>query len=92
MLLAERVREELEKKAFHVRGDTGPETKGALRVTCSLGVATLPEAGDNWEALFKAADDALYVSKRSGRNRSTAWTRPTGSSTSTTPEKSTVAA
>ena len=46
---------------------------GALSVTCSIGVATFPEAGGDWETLFKAADEALYVSKRSGRNRCTAW-------------------
>ena len=42
-------------------------------MTCSIGVATFPDAGQSWETLFKSADEALYVSKRSGRNRSTAW-------------------
>jgi two-component system cell cycle response regulator len=42
-------------------------------VTCSIGVATYPDAGSTWGELFKAADEALYVSKRSGRNRSTAY-------------------
>jgi two-component system cell cycle response regulator len=65
MLLAERIREDLEKTIFHVPA-------GAFSVTCSVGVATFPEAGNNWETLFKAADEALYVSKRAGRNRSTA--------------------
>jgi predicted signal transduction protein with EAL and GGDEF domain len=36
-------------------------------------MATFPEAGQDWDALFRAADEALYVSKRSGRNRCTAW-------------------
>ena len=49
-------------------------------MTCSIGVATFPEAGANWEALFKAADEALYVSKRSGRNRCTAWRAPSSAS------------
>jgi len=66
MLLAERVREELERTTFH-------HERGPIGVTCSLGVATFPEAGSTWEELFKAADEALYVSKRSGRNRSTPW-------------------
>jgi diguanylate cyclase (GGDEF)-like protein len=66
LLLAERIREELGKTSFRTAG-------GVLSVTCSVGVATFPEAGTTWEALFKAADEALYVSKRSGRNRSTAW-------------------
>jgi diguanylate cyclase (GGDEF)-like protein len=66
MLLAERIREELGKTTFRAKG-------GVLSVTCSVGVATFPEAGASWEALFKAADEALYVSKRSGRNRCTAW-------------------
>jgi diguanylate cyclase (GGDEF)-like protein len=65
MLLAERIREELGRTTFHTE-------KGPLKVTCSIGIATFPESGVEWESLFKAADDALYVSKRSGRNRSTA--------------------
>jgi diguanylate cyclase (GGDEF)-like protein len=66
MLLGDRIREELAKTTFRT-------TKGALSVTCSIGICTFPEAGRDWETLFKAADDALYVSKRSGRNRCTAW-------------------
>ncbi|HEY1958863.1 MAG TPA: sensor domain-containing diguanylate cyclase [Polyangiaceae bacterium] len=69
LLLAERIREELEKTKFQ-------SEQGLVGVTCSLGVATFPEAGGTWDTLFKSADDALYVSKRSGRNRVTAWTKP----------------
>ncbi len=69
MLLAERIREELGKTNFRT-------AQGPLTVTCSVGVAIFPEAGKDWEALFKAADEALYVSKRSGRNRCTAWRAP----------------
>jgi diguanylate cyclase (GGDEF)-like protein len=69
MLLAERIREELGKTTFRARS-------AVLTITCSVGVATFPEAGRTWEELFKAADEALYVSKRSGRNRSTAWHAP----------------
>jgi diguanylate cyclase (GGDEF)-like protein len=65
-MLAERIREELGKTSFRTAG-------GVLSVTCSVGVATFPEAGTTWEGLFKAADESLYVSKRSGRNRATAW-------------------
>jgi len=65
LLLAERIREELEKTTFHAE-------QGALSVTCSIGVATFPGVDKtDWDALFKLADEALYVSKRSGRNRVT---------------------
>ena len=66
LLLAERIREELQKTTFHA-------AQGAtLSVTCSIGVATFAAAEPTtWDALFKSADDALYVSKRSGRNRVT---------------------
>ena len=65
--LGERIREELAKTIFHLPA-------GPLKVTCSVGIATLPEAGESWDDLFKAADEALYASKRGGRDRVTAWT------------------
>ncbi len=64
LLLAERVRTEFSKTAFHAKGRT-------IECTCSFGIATFPDAGSNWEQLFKAADTALYASKHAGRNRST---------------------
>jgi diguanylate cyclase (GGDEF)-like protein len=64
--LAERIRTELEATTFH-------SDQGQVKVTCSVGVAPFPAAGETWEALFKAADEALYVSKRTGRNRVTVW-------------------
>ena len=66
MLLAERIRTEIAATTFHA--ESGP-----LAVTCSIGISTFPGAGREWETLFKATDEALYVSKRSGRNRTTAW-------------------
>lgn len=66
-LLAERIRSELEAVKFH-------SELGTLQVTCSVGVAPFGNAGGSWEQLFKATDEALYASKRSGRNRVTVWT------------------
>jgi diguanylate cyclase (GGDEF)-like protein len=64
--LAERIRSELEATQFHTE-------QGPLGVTCSVGVAPFPAAGQSWEALFKSTDEALYASKRGGRNRVTVW-------------------
>jgi diguanylate cyclase (GGDEF)-like protein len=63
-LLAERVREALGATVF-------PSARGPLQVTCSIGVASWPQGDGSWESLFKAADEALYESKRGGRNRTT---------------------
>ena len=38
-------------------------------VTASVGVAAFPDHGADGEAVLKAADTALYVAKRGGRNR-----------------------
>ena len=61
MLLAERVRKKVE--AEDVRDAGRP-----IHVTCSVGVATFPDAGRDWETLFKASDATLTASKKSGPN------------------------
>lgn len=68
-LLGERIRDELSKTVFQ-------SPNGPLKVTCSVGIATFPEAGATWDELFKAADEALYVSKRGGRDRVSIWQPP----------------
>lgn len=70
-LLAERIRAEIEASTFH-------SAEGSLEVTCSVGVATFPAAGHDWDSLFKATDEALYASKRGGRNRVTVWSPRVG--------------
>jgi diguanylate cyclase (GGDEF)-like protein len=64
LLLAERIRADLAATVFHASGED-------IRCTCSVGIATFPEVGESWSELFKAADEALYVSKRQGRDRAT---------------------
>ncbi len=66
LLLAERIRAEFSKTTFHAGGEE-------VHCTCSVGISTFPEAGSSYQKLFKAADEALYVSKRSGRDRATVW-------------------
>ncbi|MEM1030250.1 MAG: diguanylate cyclase, partial [Myxococcota bacterium] len=63
-LLGERIRRELGEAVFDAHGEP-------VTCTCSIGIATFPESGDTWDELFKAADEALYASKRAGRNRVT---------------------
>lgn len=38
-----------------------------LEITCSVGLAMYPEDGEDEHSLKKAADDAMYASKRAGR-------------------------
>lgn len=44
-------------------------TAWPTRVTVSIGVATYPEDGKSTEQIIHAADQAMYVAKRQGRNR-----------------------
>jgi two-component system, cell cycle response regulator len=60
---AERVRKEVEGHTFTFEG-------GSLRRTASFGVSAWPHPRiRDCEALVRAADDALYVAKETGRNR-----------------------
>jgi two-component system, cell cycle response regulator len=61
--LAERVRQKVENHIFRFDG-------GTVRRTVSCGVAAWPHPRiDDQDDLIKAADDALYVAKETGRNR-----------------------
>ena len=46
-----------------------PGTEVPLRITISGGLSIFPTHGQSTIELFRAADDALYESKRQGRNR-----------------------
>jgi len=61
---AERLRRRVADEPF----ETGSEGK-PLSITTSVGVALFPDDADTAPALYARADAALYVAKRSGRNR-----------------------
>jgi diguanylate cyclase (GGDEF)-like protein len=63
-LTAERIRERIAAE---------PLTFGerSVAITASMGVATFPDHGGDYEEVFEAADAALYISKSNGKNRVT---------------------
>ncbi|HKO15806.1 MAG TPA: diguanylate cyclase [Gemmatimonadaceae bacterium] len=61
--VAERLRASVEKERVPLRG----QPSETVSVTLSIGVATAEQA-DHVEAVFAAADRALYEAKRAGRN------------------------
>ena len=62
--VAERIRAATEKDRFTPEGAADP-----LNITVSVGYALFPADGKTVETLIGAADQALYRSKQSGRNR-----------------------
>lgn len=61
--VGERLRACIAADPFAIGGDR------RIRVTASVGLATLEHADDTPETMFKRADNALYAAKRRGRNR-----------------------
>lgn len=62
--LAERIRERIEADRVPLVGNDG-----TLKVTASIGVASLPDSAEDVESLIAAADAALYAAKRGGKNQ-----------------------
>ncbi|MDP3155287.1 MAG: diguanylate cyclase [Archangium sp.] len=63
MQVAERMRLAVEEKI------NDGKTPWPAKVTVSIGVGTFPEDGKSGEQVLSAADQAMYVAKRQGRNR-----------------------
>jgi two-component system cell cycle response regulator len=63
-LVAERIRHEIESQPFATGTGAPP-----IRVTVSIGVASMIAGTDSVQALVKRADSALYEAKNGGRNR-----------------------
>ena len=61
--VAERIRGTVAGQAVMLDG------RAVSNLSLSLGIAVFPRDGDSREALVQAADQALYVAKRTGRNR-----------------------
>ena len=73
-VVAERLRKEINVKCGHemmapIQAATGSHPLEVPDVTVSVGVASFPDHASMTEALVKAADDAMYVSKRSEKNK-----------------------
>ena len=65
--VAEKLRKRLEENIFYW-------DKGNFFITCSAGVASIPDQGvRDWNQLLNSADKALYSAKESGRNTVTAF-------------------
>lgn len=60
---AEKIVQEVQKVNIEVKGNS----IGAFSIT--VGVSFYPQHGNNTEALFRKADEALFEGKRAGRNR-----------------------
>ena len=62
MELAERLRLKISAQEIELEQAT-------VRITISLGIASYPEHGNNYEKLLEMADAAMYQAKHRGRNR-----------------------
>ncbi|MCX7642911.1 MAG: sensor domain-containing diguanylate cyclase [Armatimonadetes bacterium] len=63
LILAERLRQIIAESPVTVSPDL------QIRITISIGVAVFPEHAQNGNELVRAADEALYKAKQTGRNK-----------------------
>ncbi|MDW0112393.1 GGDEF domain-containing protein [Sporosarcina saromensis] len=69
--LAETIRKEVEETTFTILPDLSPDREPTIvQMTCSIGVASLPEDAADGKDLLRNADRALYIGgKQAGRNK-----------------------
>jgi two-component system, cell cycle response regulator len=63
-IIAERIRQAVAQRPFNAGA-----SNNTLKVTASVGIATLEGPNDRVEDLLRRSDQALYKAKRDGRNR-----------------------
>lgn len=64
MVIAERIREAVERHSFIITEEQ------LIQITVSIGVSTFPDTlSQDGEEIFEQADKALYLAKRTGRNK-----------------------
>lgn len=63
LMVTERIRENLNSKTFFINEGLN------IKVQASFGLATFPDDAGNIEEIIKAADNAMYMAKESGRNK-----------------------
>lgn len=68
LIAATRIQSALEEHIFQWQPE-GQEEKIELRISVSIGVASYPDHASDQRELLQRADEALYYSKRQGRNR-----------------------
>jgi diguanylate cyclase len=61
--IAERLRKKVETHKFNI------SDKVILNITISIGISAYPDTTDKIDELLENADNALYVAKRTGRNK-----------------------
>ncbi|WP_243310754.1 GGDEF domain-containing protein [Fundidesulfovibrio agrisoli] len=69
--VSEHIRRSLESKNFVARDVDGALLYGGLKITCSIGLSKIRNDGSmqSYLTALKRADEALYFSKKNGKNR-----------------------
>ena len=63
------IKEEIASTITAMTKECSLNLKHGHQLTCSVGAAVYPDDGENFEALFKNADLALYTAKKSGKDK-----------------------
>jgi diguanylate cyclase (GGDEF)-like protein len=67
-IVAERIRSAFDTTSFNVAEETAIKEATNIHVTTSIGIACYPETALDARSLVQLADNAMYDSKRAGKN------------------------